>query len=61
MIIDNVNFNDAAVRGMSREDFEAMHFGAIWQDRDEATRKKMLSDAYDRISGAKPKRQKTEK
>lgn len=61
MIIDRVNFNDEAVKGMSMEDFEAMHIGTLWQDRDEATRKKMLSDAYDRITGGKPKRQKTEK
>lgn len=60
MIIDRVNFSDDAVKSMSREDFEKMHIGVLWQDRDEATRGKMLSDAYDRISGVKPKRRKTE-
>lgn len=62
MIIDRVNFNDDAVRGMTKEDFEKMHVSVLWQDRDEVTRKKMLSDAYDRITGAeKPKRKKTVK
>ena len=59
MIIDRVNFNDEVVCRMSKEDFVAMHIGVIWQDRDEATRKKMLSDAYDRIKGSK-KREKKE-
>ena len=62
MIIDRVNFNDDSVRSMSREDFVGMHVGVLWQDRDEDTRKKMLSDVYDRITGMeKPRRQKTEK
>lgn len=62
MMIDRVNFNEDLVRGMTKEDFEKMHVGVLWQDRDESTRKKMLSDAYDRITGAeKPKRKKTEK
>lgn len=60
MIIDRVNFSDDAVKSMGKEDFEKMHIGVLWQDRDEATRRKMLSDAYDRISGVKPKRRKTE-
>ena len=60
MIIDRVNFNDDAVSGMSKGDFIAMHVEVLWQDRDEATRRKMLSDAYDRMAD-KPKRQKNTK
>ena len=60
MIIDRVNFSDDAVRSMSKEDFVELHVGVLWQDRDEATRRKMLSDAYDRMAD-KPKRQKNTK
>ena len=60
MIIDRVNFSDDAVKSMSREEFEEMHIAVLWQDRNEETRRKMLSDAYDRITGEKPRRQKNE-
>lgn len=49
MIFEGVNFNDEAVRKMSRDEFESRHIGLFWQNRDEATRKKMLGEAYDRI------------
>lgn len=60
MIVDRVNFNDDEVRKLSREDFIAMHAGVFWQDREEETRLKMLSDVYDRICGPKPKKQRKE-
>ncbi len=58
MIVDRVNFNEGLVSKMSREDFIAKHIGVFWQDRDEQTRRKMLEDVYDRISGTKSKKQK---
>lgn len=61
MIIDRVNFNEEEVSRMTKEDFEERHIGILWQDRDEKVRKKMLADAYDRISGnSKKKGQKSE-
>lgn len=60
MKIDGVNFYEDAVAKMNREDFIAMHVGVFWQDRDEETRLKMLSDVYQRICGPKPKKQKKE-
>ncbi len=58
MKVDKVNFNEDAVRKLSKEEFIAMHIDVFWQDRDEATRRKMLADAYDRMTGEKTKRQK---
>lgn len=46
MIFEGVNFNDDEVRKLSREEFEQQHLGLFWRDRDEATRKKMLAQAY---------------
>lgn len=46
MIFEGVNFNDDEVRKLSREEFEQQHIGLFWRDRDEATRKKMLAQAY---------------
>lgn len=55
MIFEHVNFNEEEIKKMSREEFESRHIGLFWLDRDEATRKKMLGQAYDIIS--KPARQ----
>lgn len=52
MIIDGVNFNEAEVAKLSKAEFEQRHLSVLWQDRDEATRKKMLSAAYNRIKPA---------
>lgn len=46
MIFERVNFNEEQVRRMSREEFEATHIGVLWPDRDEDTRRRMLSEAY---------------
>lgn len=46
MIYEQVNFNEEAVRKMSQEEFESRHIGLFWQNRDEATRKKMLAEVY---------------
>lgn len=32
---------------MSRADFISLHLPVFWQDRDKATRRKMLGQAYD--------------
>lgn len=55
MIFESVNFNDAEIKHISREEFESRHIDILWLDRDEATRKKMLCQAYDLIN--KPVRQ----
>lgn len=49
MIFEGVNFNEESVRKMSRDEFESRHIALFWLDRDEATRKKMLGQAYDLI------------
>lgn len=49
MIFEGVNFSEKAVQKMSRDEFESRHIGLFWQDRDEATRKRMLGQAYDLI------------
>lgn len=49
MIVANVNFNEEVIKTLSREKFLAMHINLLWQDRDEATRKKMLNEVYDSI------------
>lgn len=56
MIYERVNFNDEAVKNMSREEFEAKHLNVLWLDRDEQTRKKMLAQVYGLINPAKPKK-----
>lgn len=54
MTFEGVNFNEHAVKAMTKEEFEARHLGLFWLDRDEATRKKMLGQVYGLI--AKPAR-----
>lgn len=62
MIFECVNFNDEVVRTMSRDEFEARHIGLFWQNRDEATRKKMLGQVYDLITKpAKKSKEKSDK
>lgn len=46
MLFERVNFNEQEVRKMSREEFERRHISLLWQDRDVATRKKMLGQVY---------------
>lgn len=46
MIYEGVNFNAPVVSSMTYEEFEKMHLGVFWTDRDEKTRKKMLSEVY---------------
>lgn len=46
MIYEGVNFNEDVCGKMTAEEFEAAHVDIFWKDRDEATRKKMLAEAY---------------
>lgn len=55
MIYEGVNFNEAVIKDMTKEDFESMHVNALWQDRDEATRRKMLSEVHGIITKPKKK------
>ena len=57
MIVDRVNFNEDAIRMMSRDEFISRHIGLVWRDRDIDTRKKMLREVFDMI---KPPGQKKE-
>lgn len=62
MIFEGVNFNEREVAKMSRDGFVTAHLDLFWLDRDEATRKKMLGQAYDLITGpARPARRKSVK
>lgn len=49
MIVDRVNFNEDAIRMMSRDEFISRHIGLVWRDRDIDTRKKMLREVFDMI------------
>ena len=51
MIFERVNFNEEVIRQMSREEFESRHIDDFWQDRDEETRRRMLAEVYDMITG----------
>ena len=53
MRFENVTFVDGAIKAMAKKKFIKLHMNAIWQDRTEEERKKMLSDVYDRITGKK--------
>ena len=50
MKIEGVTFVENAVKSMTKEEFIERHI-KVWQDRKEASRKKMLSDTYDKIVG----------
>lgn len=50
MIFEKVNFNEEEVKKMSAEEFEERHISLFWQDRDVATRKKMLNSVYGLIN-----------
>lgn len=49
MIFERVNFNDEEVKKMTRDEFISRHIDMFWLNRDEATRKNMLSQVYDLI------------
>lgn len=51
MKFEGVAFVEDAIKSMTKEEFIERHMKVLWQDRKEASRKKMLSDTYDRIVG----------
>lgn len=51
MKFEGVTFVEDAIKSMTKEEFIESHMQVLWQDRKEASRKKMLSDTYDRIVG----------
>lgn len=53
---ENVTFLKEPVKGLSKEEFIARNVGVFWQDREEATRKKMLGQVYDLINKPAKKR-----
>ena len=59
MIYEGVNFNEEVCGKMTAEEFETAHINVFWKDRDEKTRKKMLADAYEKIT--KPAKKKSGK
>ena len=44
MKIEGVTFVENAVKSMTKEEFIERHIKVLWQDRKEASRKKMLSE-----------------
>ena len=59
MIFEGVNFNEEEIRKMEQDKFESMHIDLFWQNRDEATRKKMLGQVYELVN--KPARKSKQK
>ena len=58
MRFEGVNFNDAVVKTMSKEEFEERHLNLLWLDRNEETRKKMLADVHSIITKPRKKAEK---
>ena len=56
MIFEQVNFNDEEIKKLSPDEFESRHLNLLWKDRNEATRKKMLAQAYQLITGESGRR-----
>lgn len=55
MIVEGVTFIEPAVKQMKKKDFIEAHKDVFWLDRKPEEREKMLSDAYDAITGKKAK------
>ena len=50
MKIDNVTFVEAAVKGMTKEEFINAHIKVVWKSLKETDRKKKLLEVYDAIT-----------
>lgn len=50
MIVDGVNFNEKAIKGMSQKAFVDKCIDVFWTDRDRSARRKILEDVYKRIN-----------
>lgn len=49
MQVEGVTFNERLVKQMGRSDFIRIHLPVCFLDRDVKSRKRMLSEIYDRI------------
>ena len=50
---ENVTFLREPAKKLTSDEFIALHLNVFFQDRDEDTRRKMLSEVHDLITGAK--------
>lgn len=50
---ENVTFIKSEVLKMKKAEFISSHLKIFWRDKDEETRRKMLSQAYDHCAGPK--------
>lgn len=50
---ENVTFLKGVVSKMKKEEFVNSHLDIFWQDKNEQTRKKMLSQVYELCAGPK--------
>lgn len=50
---ENVTFIKSEVLKMKKAEFISNHLDIFWRDRNEETRRKMLSQAYDLCAGPK--------
>ena len=55
MKFEGVSFNESVIKSMKKTDFIRECMLVHWPDRDDKTRKKMLSDVYDAIVGKEGK------
>lgn len=53
MRVENVTFNDEAVRKMKKREFIDMHKNVFYLDRMLEDRERLLADIYDKIKGSK--------
>ena len=47
MIYEGVNFNEDAVKKLSKDTFITDHIDLLWTKREAETRRKMLEEVYD--------------
>lgn len=59
MIFEGVNFNEAVIKSMSKDDFVRRHVDILWLDRDVPTRKKMLGQVHALINPVRPSKKKS--
>lgn len=53
---ENVTFLKEHAKRLTRDEFIAQHLHVFWQDRKEATRRKMLGTVHDLITGVNKKK-----
>ena len=50
MIVDGVNFNEQAIKGMPKDKFIHQCVDVFWLERPQSVRKKILVEVYERIN-----------